>query len=198
MLPPSATAGLAVSDSVVVSTVSVTAVTAAVVSTSRSSKPPPIAEAIVADTLPASTVASSAGAGTLTLLLLEPAAMTMVAPLLSVTVTADAAALVSDAVYTMLPPSATDGVAVSDKVVVSIVSVIVVVAAAGLTASASKPPPLVPLIVADTLPASTITSSLGAATLTVPLVAPAAMPIVAPLLSVTVTALAAGLVNVAV
>ena len=71
----------------------------------------------------------------------------------------------------------------SDTVVVSSVSLIVVVAAAGLTASASKPPPLAPVIVADTLPASTYTSSLGAATLTLPLVAPAAMLIVAPLLS---------------
>ena len=47
------------------------------------------------------------------------------------------------------------------------------------------------LIVADTLPASTYTSSLGAATLTVPVLAPAAMVIVAPLLSVTVTGVCA-------
>ena len=42
-------------------------------------------------------------------------------------------------------------------------------------------------MVADTLPASTYTSSLGAGTLTLPLLAPAAIVIVAPLLSVTVT-----------
>jgi hypothetical protein len=40
-------------------------------------------------------------------------------------------------------------------VVVSIVSKIDVVAAAGLMASASKLPPAAPLMVADTLPAST-------------------------------------------
>ena len=51
---------------------------------------------------------------------------------------------------------------------------------------------------ADTLPASTYTSSLGAATLTVPVLAPAAMVIVAPLLSVTVTAVCAGLFSEAV
>ena len=54
----------------------------------------------------------------------------------------------------MLPPSAMLGVAVSDTVVVSMVSVIEVVAAAGSISSDSKLPPLAPLIVADTLPAS--------------------------------------------
>src|SRR6185436_19063885 len=98
MVPPSATAGEAVSDSVVVSMVSVTAVVAAAGLIARLSKPPPVAVAIVADTLPASTIASSLGAGTLTLLLLEPAAIVMVAPLDNVTVTAEVAALVSDAV----------------------------------------------------------------------------------------------------
>src|SRR5437667_84778 len=98
----------------------------------------------------------------------------------------------------MLPPSATDGVAVSDTVVVSIVSVIAVVAALGLTASDSKLPPTAEAIVVDTLPASTMVSSLGAATLTVPLLAPAAIPIVAPLLNVTVTADCAALVSAAV
>ena len=66
----------------------------------------------------------------------------------------------------MAPPSATVPVAVRLTVVVLIVSVIAVVAAAGLTTSDSKLPPVALEIVADTLPASTYTSSLGAATLT--------------------------------
>src|SRR5882757_6332966 len=98
----------------------------------------------------------------------------------------------------MLPPSATLGVAVRLTVVVSVVSVIAVVAAVGLTTSDSKPPPDAVLMVADTLPASMYTSSLGAATLTLPLLAPAAMPMVAPLDSVTVTGAAAALVSDAV
>ena len=53
---------------------------------------------MVADTLPASTYTSSPGAGTLDLPLLAPVAMMIVAPLLKVTVTGEAAALVSDAV----------------------------------------------------------------------------------------------------
>ena len=63
-----------------------------------------------------------------------------------------------------------------------VVSVIAVVAAAGLIARLSKLPPLADAIVALTLPASRYTSSLGAATETLPLLAPAAMVIVAPLL----------------
>src|SRR5262245_22078342 len=98
----------------------------------------------------------------------------------------------------MLPPSATLALALRLTVVVSAVSVIVVVAAAGLMASASKLPPDALLIVADTLPASTYTSSLGAATLTGPLLAPAAIVIVALLLNVTVTAVCAALVSDAV
>ena len=97
-----------------------------------------------------------------------------------------------------MPPSATLGVAARLTVVVLAVSVMVVVAAAGLMASASKLPPDALLIVADTLPASMYTSSPGAATLTVPELAPAAMLIVAPLLSVTVTAVCAGLFSEAV
>ena len=54
----------------------------------------------------------------------------------------------------MLPPSATAGVAVSETVVVSTVSVIAVMAAAGLTVRFSKSPPVAVLMVADTLPAS--------------------------------------------
>src|SRR5215831_9803277 len=98
----------------------------------------------------------------------------------------------------MTPPSATLGLALRLTVVVSIVSVIAVVAAAGLIARLSKLPPLAAVMVADTLPASTYTSSLGAATLTLPLLAPAAMLIVAPLLSVTATAVCATLVSDAV
>ena len=98
----------------------------------------------------------------------------------------------------MLPPSATLGVAVRLTVVVSTVSVMAVVAGAGLTARFSKLPPLAALIVADTLPASTIASSVGAGTLVVPVLAPAAMVIVAPLLSVTVTGACAGAVRLAV
>ena len=84
------------------------------------------------------------------------------------------------------------------SVVVLIVSVTLVVAAAGLTANASKLPPEAPLIVADTLPASTYTSSPGAAMLTVPELAPAAIVMVAPLLRLTVTAVCAALVSDAV
>ena len=54
MLPPSATLGVAVSDTVVASIVSVIAVVAAVGSISSASKLPPDAVSIVADTLPAS------------------------------------------------------------------------------------------------------------------------------------------------
>ena len=54
MAPPSATLGVAVSDTVVVSMVSLTAVTAGDESTTRFSKLPPLAVLMVADTLPAS------------------------------------------------------------------------------------------------------------------------------------------------
>src|SRR5512138_1755506 len=181
MAPPSATLGLAVRLTVAVSIVSVIAVVAAVGLTASDSKLPPTAETIVVDTLPASRYTSSLGAATLTVPLLAPAAMAIVAPLLNVTVTAVCAVLVNDAVYTIVPPSATLGVALSDTIVVSIVSLTPVVAGVGSTTRFSKPPPVALLIVADTLPASRYTSSLGAAMLTVPLLAPAAMPIVAPL-----------------
>ena len=88
--------------------------------------------------------------------------------------------------------------AVSETVVVSVVSVTAVVAAVELIASASKLPPLALLIVADTLPASTYTSSPGAATLMLPVLAPAAMVILAPLDNVTVTAVCAADVSDAV
>src|SRR5256714_13010854 len=96
------------------------------------------------------------------------------------------------------PPSATLAVAVRETVVVSIVSVIAVMAAAGFTANDSKLPPVAELIVAETLLASTYTSSLAAATLTVPELAPAAMPITAPFDRVTVTGVWAMLVKLAV
>ena len=98
----------------------------------------------------------------------------------------------------MLPPSATLGVAVRLTVVVSAVSVMAVVAGAGLTARFSKLPPVALTIVADTLPASTYTSSVGAATVAVPLLAPAAIVITAPLLRVIDTGVLAGLVRLAV
>ena len=198
MVPPSATLADAVRLTVVVAMVSVIAVVAAAGLIARFSKLPPVALEIVADTLPASTYTSSPGAGTLALPLLAPAAIVIVAPLLSVTVTAVCAGLFSDAVYVMLPPSATLAEAVRLTVVVAMVSVIAVVAAAGLIARLSKLPPVALLIVADTLPASTYTSSPGAGTLTVPELAPAAMLIVAPLLSVTVTAVCAALFSDAV
>ena len=88
--------------------------------------------------------------------------------------------------------------ALNATVVELMVSVTLVVAAAGLMVSASKLPPDALLMVADTLPASTYTSSPGAATLTVPELAPAAMLIVAPLERVTITAVCAGLVSDAV
>ena len=97
-----------------------------------------------------------------------------------------------------MPPSATLGVAVRVAVVTSIVSVTVVTAAAASITSDSKLPPVAVLIVRETLPASTYGSSVGAAMLTVPLVAPAAMVIVSPVDSVTVTGVSAGLVRVAV
>jgi hypothetical protein len=58
---------------------------------------PPVAVLIVADTLPASMYTSSPGARTFTEPVLAPVAMVIVAPLDSVTVTGDAAALVNEA-----------------------------------------------------------------------------------------------------
>ena len=98
MLPPSATLAVALSDTVVVSMVSVMPVLAGVALTARFSKLPPVADAIERCTLPASRTTSSVGAGRLVLPLLAPAAIVMTAPLSSVTLTAVNAALVSDAV----------------------------------------------------------------------------------------------------
>ena len=83
-------------------------------------------------------------------------------------------------------------------VVVSVVSLIAVVAGAGLIARLSKLPPLADAIVALTLPASRYTSSAGAAIMAVPLLAPAAIVMTAPLLSVTVSGVCAALVRLAV
>ena len=97
----------------------------------------------------------------------------------------------------MLPPSATLGVAVRLSVVVSSVSVMLVTAGAGLIARLSKLPPTADARVAETDPASAYTVSAGAGTLTVPLDAPAAILITAPLDRVTVTGVPAGLVRLA-
>ena len=97
-----------------------------------------------------------------------------------------------------MPPSATEPVAVSETVVASVVSVMLVVAAAGFTTRDSKLPPVAVAIVAETEPASMYTSSLGAATETVPVVAPLAIVITAPFDKVTVTAPCAALVRLAV
>ncbi len=98
----------------------------------------------------------------------------------------------------MLPPSATLGVEDSEMVVVLFVSETAVTAGAGSMARLSKLPPLVPVIVVETDPASTYTSSAGAGIDTEPILAPAAMVIAAPLDRFTVTAVPAGLVSDAV
>ncbi|MNT95745.1 hypothetical protein D3C72_2376830 [compost metagenome] len=53
-----------------------------------------------------------------------------------------------------MPPSSTDGVAVSFRVVVSMVSVTLVTAVEPSTSRLSKSPPLVPVIFAPTFPSS--------------------------------------------
>ena len=98
----------------------------------------------------------------------------------------------------MVPPSDTAAVAVSDTVVGSSVSAIAVTAGAGLMFNVSKPPPVALASVTDTVPASTYTSSAGAGTVTVPVVAPVAMVITAPLDSVTFTGASAGVSSEAV
>ena len=77
-----------------------------------------------------------------------------------------------------VPPSLTVAEPVRLTVVTSMVSVTLVTAAAGLMARLSKLPPLAPVMVALTLPASMWFIVVGgAATLTVPVVAPAPMVI---------------------
>ena len=83
-------------------------------------------------------------------------------------------------------------------VVVSIVSVIDVVTGAALTARFSKLPPEADAIERVIELASTSTSSDGAGTAIEPTLAPAAMVIVLPLSSVTVTALCATAVSEAI
>ena len=78
-------------------------------------------------------------------------------------------------------PSLTLPLAVRTAVTVSMVSVTLVTAAAGLMARLSKLPPLAPVMVALTLPASMRDVVGGAATLTVPVVAPAPMVMLWPL-----------------
>jgi len=97
-----------------------------------------------------------------------------------------------------VPPSATAVVPSMLRVVVWMVSVTAVTAALSLTVSCSKLPPVVPVMVAETLAALMYTSLAGAATVTVPVVLPASIWITAPLLRVTVMAVSALLVKVAV
>ena len=61
---------------------------------------------------------------------------------------------VSETVYAAVAPSATTASPVIDTVVVSIVSVTLVVAAEVSTLSDSKPPPVAPAMLRETLPAS--------------------------------------------
>ena len=98
----------------------------------------------------------------------------------------------------MLPPSATVGEAVSVTVVVSTVSVTSVTAGAGLRTSDSKLPPLAEVMLSETEPVSTSASSPGAASVSVPVVAPVAMVICWPFDRLTVTGDCAALVSVAV
>ncbi|MNH13706.1 hypothetical protein D3C79_732870 [compost metagenome] len=95
-------------------------------------------------------------------------------------------------------PSTTEVVPLMLTVVVSMVSVTWVTAGCLLIARSSKLPPVAPVMVALTLPASMYTSSAGAGTLAVPVVLPASMVMVAPLLRVTVTVVCALLLKVAV
>jgi len=89
-------------------------------------------------------------------------------------------------------------VALRETVLLSMVSVMSVTAGVLSTTRFSKLPPVVLVMLASTLPASLYTSSPGAATVMVPVLAPLAMLITAPLLRVTVMAVPAGLVRVAV
>jgi len=97
------------------------------------------------------------------------------------------------------PPSVTVAVALRLAVVTSVSSTTEVVAAAVLRTRLSKVvPPETAVIDRLTVPASMYGSSLGAATATVPLVAPEAIVIVSPVDRVTVTADVALFVSVAV
>ena len=98
MQPPSATLGVAVRLTVVVSSVAVMLVVVAAGLTTRFSKLPPVADAIVVVIEPASRYTSSLGAATLAVPDEAPAAIMMTLPLESVTVTGDWAALLRLAV----------------------------------------------------------------------------------------------------
>ncbi|MNE70033.1 hypothetical protein D3C77_361370 [compost metagenome] len=95
-------------------------------------------------------------------------------------------------------PSATDVVPVMPTVVVLMVSLTWVTAGLSLMSSFSKLPPVAPVMVSLMSPASMYTSSLGASIVMLPLVLSAPMMMVLPLLKVTVTAVPAGLLRVAV
>jgi uncharacterized ion transporter superfamily protein YfcC len=87
----------------------------------------------------------------------------------------------------MLPPSAMLGLAVRLTVVASVVSLMLVVAATVEAARLSKLPPVAPVMLRLTVLLSRYTSSPGAATLTVPLLAPLAMVMMLPPVMVTST-----------
>ena len=97
-MPPSATEPVAVRETVVSSVVSVMLVVAAAGFTTKDSKLPPVAVAIVADTEPASMYTSSVGAAIETVPVVAPLAIVITAPFDKVTVTAPCAALVRLAV----------------------------------------------------------------------------------------------------
>ena len=97
------------------------------------------------------------------------------------------------------PPSVTVGVAERLTVVTSMSSGTVVEAAVVLNARLSKVvPPATEAMLCDTVLASMYASSVGAATVAVPVVWPEAIVIVAPPLRVTVTAFVAAFVSDAV
>jgi hypothetical protein len=95
-------------------------------------------------------------------------------------------------------PSFTEPLPLRLTVVVSRVSVTPVTAGVASCTSDSKPPPLAPVMLTETLPASVYTSSPGAATEMLALVLPALMTICCPFESCTVTGVCAAFVSVAV
>ncbi|MNH12093.1 hypothetical protein D3C79_716280 [compost metagenome] len=85
----------------------------------------------------------------------SPTPMVMLWPLARVTTSGEpVTGADTDAVYTTVPPSTTLGVAVRVTVDASRVSLTLVTASAGFTARFSKSPPVVPVMVALTWPAS--------------------------------------------
>src|SRR5690606_21022864 len=130
--------------------------------------------AIVALTFTGVPAYTSLGAVTVTVPLLAPPAIVIVSPLLSVTVTGEptAAGWFRLAVYVIVPPSATLAFALRLTVVVSTTSVIVVAAGVALTLSLPDALPISLAIVALTFTGVPAYTSLGAVTVTVPLLAP--------------------------